>query len=80
MYQPPHRNVLHRLRRVYRYLQHKLKIARPNHVRCADVANLPMQRGFLYLIAIMDWAICKVLVWRLSNTMPTSCSRSSRKT
>ncbi len=46
-----------------------LEITRPNHVWCADVTYLPMRRGFLYLVAIMDWASRKVLAWRLSNTM-----------
>lgn len=36
---------------------------------CADVTYIPMRRGFLYLVAIMDWATRKVLAWRLSNTM-----------
>lgn len=47
----------------------KLAIERPNHVWCADVTYIPMRRGFLYLVAIMDWATRKVLAWRLSNTM-----------
>ena len=38
-------------------------------VRCADVTYIPMRRGFLYLVAVMDWATRKVLAWRLSNTM-----------
>jgi putative transposase len=38
-------------------------------VWCADVTYLPMRRGFLYLVAIMDWATRKVLAWRLSNPM-----------
>ncbi len=42
---------------------------RPNHVWCADVTYIPLRRGFLYLVAIMDWATRKVLAWRLSNTM-----------
>ncbi|BAV63109.1 transposase [Sphingobium cloacae] len=44
-------------------------IERPNHVWCADVTYIPMRRGFLYLVAIMDWATRKVLAWQLSNTM-----------
>jgi len=47
-------------------------IERPNHVWCADVTYIPMRRGFLYLVAIMDWATRKVLAWRLSNTMDAS--------
>lgn len=36
---------------------------------CSDIAYIPMRRGFLYLVAIMDWAARKVLAWRVSNTM-----------
>ncbi|CAO3358952.1 Mobile element protein [Azospirillum melinis] len=46
-----------------------MTIDRPNHVWCADITYIPMRRGFLYLIAVMDWATRKVLSWRLSNTM-----------
>src|SRR5208282_2896689 len=46
-----------------------LTIGRPNQVWCADVTYIPMRRGFLYLVAIMDWFSRKVLSWRLSNTM-----------
>ena len=38
-------------------------------VRCADITHLPMRRGFLYLVAIMDWHTRKVLAWRISNTL-----------
>jgi len=55
--------------RFYPYLLRNLEITRPNHVRRADVTYLPMRRGFLYLVANMDWASRKVLAWRLSNTM-----------
>jgi transposase InsO family protein len=40
-------------------------------VWCADITYIQMRRGFLYLVAIMDWASRKVLAWRLSNTMDT---------
>ena len=46
-----------------------LKIERPNHVWCADITYIPIGRGFLYLVALMDWASRAVLSWRLSNTM-----------
>lgn len=42
---------------------------RPGEHQCADISYIPMRRGFLYLVAIMDWASRKVLSWRLSNTM-----------
>ena len=47
-------------------------INRSNQVWCADVTYIPMQRGFLYLVAIMDWHSRKVLAWRLSNSMDTA--------
>jgi len=59
----------HPQHRIYPYLLRKLAIERPNHVWCADVTYIPMRRGFLYLVAVMDWATRKVLAWRLSNTM-----------
>ena len=39
-------------------------IDRPNQTWCADITYIPMRRGFLYLVAIMDWYSCKVLAWR----------------
>ena len=51
------------------YLLRDLIIDRPNRVWCADVTYIQMKRGFLYLVAVMDWASRKVLAWRLSNTM-----------
>ncbi|MBS89213.1 MAG: IS3 family transposase [Sphingobium sp.] len=69
IYQRPRTSDPHPQHRVYPYLLRKLVIDRPNHVWCADVTYIPMRRGFLYLVAIMDWATRKVLAWRLSNTM-----------
>ena len=56
---------------VYPYLLRNLKIDRPNQVWAADISYIPMQRGFLYLFAILDWATRKVLEWRLSNSLTT---------
>lgn len=58
--------------RVYPYLLRNLTIDRPNQVWAADITYLPMARGFVYLVAIMDWHSRKVLSWRLSNTMDSS--------
>jgi putative transposase len=55
--------------KIYPYLLKDLVIDRPNQVWCADITYLPMARGFLYLVAIMDWHSRKVLSWRLSNTL-----------
>ena len=46
-----------------------LRIDYPDQVWCADITYVPMKRGFLYLVAIMDWHSRAVLSWRLSNTM-----------
>jgi len=55
--------------KVYPYLLRGLRVDRPNQVWCADITYLPMRRGFLYLVAIMDWHTRKVLAWRISNTL-----------
>ena len=72
IYQRPRTSDPHPEHRIYPYLLRKLEIARPNHVWCTDITYLPMRRGFLYLVAIMDWATRKVLAWRVSNTMDVS--------
>lgn len=54
---------------VYPYLLAGLVIDRPNQVWATDITYLPMQKGFLYLAAILDWATRRVLAWRLSNTL-----------
>ena len=71
IYQVPKTSEPHPQHRIYPYLLRHLAIERPNQVWCADVTYIPMRRGFLYLVAIMDWASRKVLAWRLSNTMDT---------
>lgn len=56
---------------VYPYLLRGMDIDRPNQVWATDITYIPMARGFMYLIAVMDWATRKVLSWRLSNTLDT---------
>ena len=56
---------------LYPYLLRGLEIERANHVSCADITYVPVQGGFLYLVAVMDWAARRMLAWRLSNTMDT---------
>ena len=55
--------------KVYPYLLRDLTVERPNQVWAADICYLPMARGFLYLVAVMDWYSRKVLAWRLSNAL-----------
>jgi putative transposase len=57
--------------RVYPYLLRGLVIERPNQVWAADITYIPMAKGFVYLVAIQDWASRKVLAWRTSNTLTT---------
>jgi putative transposase len=56
---------------VYPYLLCGLVIDRPNQVWCADITYVPLAKGFVYLIAVMDWFSRRVLSWRLSTGMDT---------
>jgi putative transposase len=56
----------------YPYLLRRLAITRPNQVWAADITYIPLARGFVYLVAIIDWYSRMVLSWRLSNTLDTS--------
>jgi putative transposase len=69
IYQRPRTTIPHLEHRIHPYLLRDLVITRPNQVWCADITYIPMRRGFLYLIAVMDWSSRKVLSWRVSNTM-----------
>ena len=60
------RNQAHR---IYPYLLRHLTIDLPNQVWAMDTTYIPMQRGFVYLTAVLDWATRRVLAWRLSNTL-----------
>lgn len=57
--------------RIYPYLLRGLAIQRPNQVWSTDITYLPMSRGFMYLVAVIDWYSRYVLAWRLSNTLDT---------
>ena len=72
VFQRPRTSQPHPEHRIYPYLLRDLAITRPNQVWCADVTYIPLERGFLYLVAVMDWASRKVLSWRLSNTLEAS--------
>ena len=74
IYPKPRTSQPHPENRVYPYLLRGLAVSRPDQVWCTDVTYIPMRRGFLYLVAIMDWYSRRVLSWRLSNTLePFSC-------
>ena len=55
--------------KVYPYLLRSMEITSPNQVWAADITYIPMDRGFLYLVAVMDWYSRHVVAWRLSNTL-----------
>lgn len=69
IYQKPNTSKPFPGHKIYPYLLKGIAIDAPNKVWCADVCYIPMRRGFLYLVAIMDWYSRKVLSWRLSNTL-----------
>ena len=69
IYQRPNTSNPAKGSRPFPYLLRGLTIERSNYVRCADITNLPIRRGFLYLVAIMDWHSRRVLSWRLPFTL-----------
>jgi putative transposase len=69
VYQKPKTSAPNPKHKRYPYLLRGLTIDRSNQVWCADITYIPMRKGFLYLVAIMDWHSRKVLSFRLSNTM-----------
>ncbi len=69
IHQPPRTSAAHPEHRIYPYLPRDMTIDRPNQVWCADITYIPVRHGFMYLVAIMDWATRHVLAWRLSNTL-----------
>ncbi len=74
LYQRPRTTIPHPEHRIYPYLLRDREVVRANEVWCSDITYIPLRRGFLYLVAIQDWASRKVLSWRLSNTMdPSFC-------
>ena len=77
IYKRPNTSKKHSENRIYLYLLRNMQITRPNQVWCADISYIPVKRGFLYLVAIMDWATRKVLSWRLSNTMDASFCKAA---
>ena len=57
--------------KIFPYLLRGMTIDRANQVWAADITYIPIGRGFLYLVAVIDWASRAVLAWRLSNTLDT---------
>lgn len=71
LYRKPNLSKKHPKHKTYPYLLRGLSIERANHVWCTDISYIPMRHGFMYLVAIMDWATRRILAWRLSNTLTT---------
>src|SRR6201982_4043952 len=69
IYQRPNTSKPAAAHKVYPYLLGGLSIDRVNQVWCSDITYIPMAKGFVYLVAIMDWHSRAVLAWRLSNTL-----------
>ena len=68
----PHTSRPHPQHRIYPYLLRDLSIRAPDEVWCADITYIPMRRGYLYLVAVMDWFSRYVLAWELSNSLETA--------
>jgi putative transposase len=71
IYQKPNTSRKHPDHKIYPYLLKDLTIGHANQVWCADISYIPMAKGFVYLVAVMDWFSRRVLAWRLSITMET---------
>jgi putative transposase len=69
IFQKPNTSQGHPAHEVYPYLLRGLSIERPNQVWCADITYIPMAKGFVYLVVVMDWFSRRVLRWRLSITL-----------
>ena len=68
-HQKPNTGKPARRHKTYPYRLGGLRIDRPNQARCADITFIPMRKGFLSLVALMDWFTRQVLAWRISNTL-----------
>lgn len=73
LYRHPRTTQPHPGHRVFPYLLRDRAITLPNQVWAMDLTYLPMRHGFLYLVAVLDWATRRVLAWRLSNTLTVDC-------
>jgi putative transposase len=67
IYQKPNTSWRHPQHLVYPYLLRDLPIVRPNQVWCADITYIPLAKGFVYLVSVMDWFSRRVLAWRVST-------------
>jgi putative transposase len=71
LYRKPNTSRKREGNQIYPYLLRGLPIVRRNQVWATDITYIPMRRGFVYLIVVLDWYSRRVLAWRLSNTLTT---------
>lgn len=80
IYRKPNLSRKHPSNPVYRYLLRRLVIDRPNQVWAMDITYVPIQGGFIYLCAVIDWYSRAVLAWELSNTLDAGfCVRAVQR-
>lgn len=72
IYSRPKTTLFNKAHQIYPYLLRNKVINRSNQVWASDIIYIPMSRGFVYLVAIMDWYSRKVLSWRVSNSLDVS--------
>lgn len=72
IYPKPKLSEINSMHKIYPYLLRNLSIDRPNQVWATDITYIPMEKGFIYLVAVIDWYSRKVLSWRLSNSIDVS--------
>ena len=73
LYPKPNLSLANKQHKVYPYLLRGLNINRSNQVWATDITYIPMAKGFVYLVAVMDWYSRKVLSWRVSTTLDADC-------
>lgn len=77
IYPKPNTSKPNKQHKIYPYLLRDIKVTRPNQVWATDITYVPMKKGSMYLVAIIDWYSRHVISWRLSNSMDTSfCVRA----
>ncbi len=71
LYRKPRTTIPDKEHKIYPYLLRDIVVDRANQVWATDITYIPLARGFVYLVAVIDWYSRKVLSWRLSNTLDT---------
>ena len=71
VYRKPDTSLANKQNKIYPYLLKDLVIDKPNDVFACDITYIPMAKGFVYLMAVIDWHTRRVMAWRLSNTLTT---------